>query len=649
LQNNIDQVPDDLSTGDLGTLAKDESLPQELRDAYSYMNEHPGMVAKLDTAKDGGEADGNISKDDLAAAGADPKYKEANREAAKAGMNNFVPSDAPEDARQPRQMTASDANRELYLYAESLPDPLDEKGLQKIVDAGSDDGKCPAQLRAAAQFMLDRPGEFNKIAPGGSVERGYLQDNALANVNLRPGELTAIRTVQAQPDRFMTADGKMNRESLTTLAADTTAPQDVRLAAQKLLDDPLVFGMLDNANHGHQADRHNGANDGEVGADDLTAIDRRLSATNLKPPAKPKPPEEPSKAELAKMNPTERRAAEELRAKTLTAMDDGWANDPEIKTPVARTKSALQKFAIKALPIVGKVLDVVKTIVDAVAGVLPPPFSTVLVAAGAGIATWNNFGVKAGAAMLSGTSAKDAYIEAAKNEAIDLAGSAISLAPGGGVLKAGATVAKEGVAVAKTVATQAAKEGAESAAEAGVKAAAKDGAQGGAAAAARQGAASGAREGAETAGREAAEATATRVLPAGAQQMSRAELKANAREGFKEGVKEAATDQLMQLAQSEWGQRQQAKLLRKANELASKVLTADQMARVAQGVQIAQGVQAARDARASGDIAALPSIATDLSAATGVSTPVEIPGVQALPSLPSLASLPDVPTSAIPT
>lgn len=445
LQAHADKVPAVLDFSELPKLAEDTSLPEDLRAAYAHLSGSASMQSQLDTA-DRRYAwkgpDGKFSKYDISEMSKDARFVEANRALAQAGTERFIPSDADRNAAVPRQMTASDAWREMYLYSDSLPDLVDPEALQAIVD-GQCKGKCPAQLRAAAQYLLNNPAELEKVTLGDGAWRSEIEDHASKNVNLHPDELTAIETVLNNQDVFL-KDGDMTRESLKRLAADESANHDVRKAAQKLLDDPLVFGMLDNADKGYDA--HKGpVNDGVIWRSDLNAVAAGLTSVNRKAPAEPVP--------AAKVDPGPRvgeteelaQARVALAKKVDEGMASGWADDPDIKIVQPKIKSCIEKFAQGLLNVVGKVIDVVKTAVDAIGGLLPPPLSTAVLGIGAGLSAVNNFVIKPCAAVLDGIPAAEAFKQAGKAMAMDLAGTAVSLIPGGGLARAGMAVAKEAV------------------------------------------------------------------------------------------------------------------------------------------------------------------------------------------------------------
>lgn len=453
LEGHMDVVPDGLDFGNLDQLANDQSLPQDLRDAYAYMRDHPELTTRIDNAQDHNGLDGIAGHGDLQAVFSDPRLIEANREQATVYTTNFVSSDATDEYAVPHDITMGDTCRELYLYSDSLPDTVDQAALQKLVDKGADN-KCPPQLRAAAQYLLDHPDDFAKLAPGGSVSRGTLLNNVSANINLREPEQTTLDTVTTEPDQFTDGNGNITHDSLTTTANDTTKSQAVRDAATAMLTNTLLFGLLDNASKGYEAGRHNKTDDGVIGKDDIEAWKKKETKENRTPPPKPKPKPPTNRAEA--------RAQYELMC--------GTQDDPAKKEARGGRQN---KLAAKILGVLGKVLDYVKMGIDVVAGFLPPPFSAIVAGVGMGLSAVNNFAIKTGAAMANGMSNAEAFKEAGKNFGMDTVGSLLSMVPGGGVAKIGETAMRIGGGLTKTIATNAMKEGVEIGTKAGLTSARK--------------------------------------------------------------------------------------------------------------------------------------------------------------------------------
>ena len=542
LGRNMDKVPGFMKIEDAERLSQDTSLPSDLRAAFAHLHSHPELFNKMETADGSGGSDGTLSSGDMMAYARRPEFVEANREMGKAYVENYVPSDAANGDATPRKMTESDACRELYLYSDSLPENIMREDLQKIVD-GQCGKKCPAQMQAAAQFMLDNPDSFSKLAPSGTVSRGELQDHAINQVHLSKPEMSALNTVQTNREVFL-KDGFVTRESLSKLVEDPNASGEVKKAAKKLLESPVLFGMLDNAAAGHVASSAISANDGKIGSSDLDAIVQKLTDINKKPPPKPEAPASSDARMQATGGKGERSgsvekqpdpAKEALKAKALASMAQGWSDDPAIKAvdvykPPA--PSGFLGFLQGALNVVGKVLDVAKTACDVAAGFLPPPLSGIVTAVGAGLATVNNMAVKAPKMILDGISADAAYAEAGKLQAMDLASSAMGLIPGAGVAKAGASIAKAaGVGAAREGGEVLLKEAGEAAVKEGVK----EGVETSAKTGAKEGLEAGAKEGVG----ETAEVNTKQVL------------KDTTKDTTKEVASGHAQDELMTLAASQ--------------------------------------------------------------------------------------------------
>ena len=522
LQKHMDKIPDGFKFGDLERLSKDESLPPDLREAYAKLNDNPELLARLDNANlSGGRIrqrrnrdDEKITHGDLRKAFEDPALVAYNQQKSQDYAKNYIPSDATDQHAVPHAITASEAARELHLYADSLPDTIDRQALQDIVD-GKCGKKCPAQLQAAAQFMLDNEAEFKKLAPEGRIARDQLEASTLANIQLHQHEVDTLQVVQDNKQAFLDAGGgTISRDSLEKMRNDTTLSQEVRDAATQLLANPLIFGMLDNGDKGFDASRRNKTHDKKISGGDIDACLAKLTKTNLTPPP------EPTQAERAAAPATERDAA------AVNDMMLGMADDPELKESRGG-RTGLKKF----LSGLSRVLDVVKVVLDSVASVLPPGLSTIVAGIGAGVAAANNFGCKMTMMRMDGMSREESRKAAGKMMAMDAAGSALSMIPGGGIAAQGAMQA------AKVGATVAVKEGAEAAVKVGVRE--------GAEAALK----TGVKEGAESAAARTATTTTRKVTQEAAETGTQQTTKQSFKEGLKDGVQEAATDQAMYEAQ----------------------------------------------------------------------------------------------------
>jgi type III secretion translocon protein HrpF len=438
-----DRLPKKMNDEAMDKLINDPNTPPDLKKALQFVKDNKEFKNRLDTAGKGGNPDGTISYKDLDKAAEDPSYQTYCKEKSKAGTQSYIPSDDPSQA--PRVMTGADAMREMYLYADSLPDGLSREELENIA-SGKSKGKTPPQLMAAAQFLLDNPDALKKILPpGGHLSNNAMEDTLIKHINLNPAEQKTLETMSANPEMFFKDGKKLTRDELAKIANDPAQPPEVRAAAQLLIDDPVVFGMLDSAK-GHGGNLIKKGNDGTISKEDLALTTQNLTAENKAAPAKPVLAAAPVTA---------------TDAENLQEMANGTADDPNIKKS---SGGGLVDFAKGALKILSKVLEVAKGIADAITSLLPGPLKFIGAAISGGIAFVNDMGIKPGAAMLEGKTAKNAYIDGLKDLGMDAAGTVASaVIPGGSAMVAAGAGAKAGATA-----------GAKAAAEAGAKAGAKD-------------------------------------------------------------------------------------------------------------------------------------------------------------------------------
>jgi type III secretion translocon protein HrpF len=320
LLHHRDKMP--LKVKDLQARIDDPETPPDLKKAYESVRDNPKLLRILDAGKkDGGmgKTDGLLGDKELGYIAAWPEMQQHNAELARNYADFYVPSDSKDPAsEEPRPITANDAKREFYQYSESLPGKMDESTLQDIVNGNLKGKKVPPQLIAAAQFYLDNPSEWNQIphdAKSGKVKLSDMLDWVGSTVFLNDDEKTAIDALTSNPEAFSQANGVINRDSLKKLVDDPNTAPDVKTTAQTLLDDPLLFGVLDNARKGHRPSRKNRADDGKFDQRDLEAFASKLTTTGKTPPPLPAP----------KVPET----AAQMRA--TQNMIDGVADDPKIK------------------------------------------------------------------------------------------------------------------------------------------------------------------------------------------------------------------------------------------------------------------------------------------------------------------------------
>jgi type III secretion translocon protein HrpF len=486
LSMHLDKLPKKMKEKDINKLLDDPNTPPDLKKELQNVKDNKdGIRDLLDTAGKGGDADGTISHDDIKKAAEDPSYQKYCKEKSKAGTQSYIPSDDPSQAA--RVMTAADAFRELYLYADSLPDGIDKEELEDIA-SGKSKGKTPPQVMAAAQFLLDNPDALKKILPpGGHLDNNEMEDTLVKHINLNPAEQKALATMAANSGVFFKDGKKLTREELEKIANDPAQPPAVRQTAQLLIDDPVLFGMLDSAK-GHGGNLIKKGNDAKISKEDLALATKNLTAENKAAPAK-------HVLAAAPVTATD--------VENLQEMANGTADDPNIKKS---SGGGLVDFAKGALKVLSKVLEVAKGIADAITSILPGPLKFIGAAISAGIAAVDNYAVKAGAAMLDGMSAGAAFLAGTKEMAMDLLATVVSLVlpGGGGAAIAGAGAKAGATAGAKAAATEAAEQGAKAGATAGVKAGATAGTEASTSAAVKEGIKTGVKDEATAAAQDTA-------------------------------------------------------------------------------------------------------------------------------------------------
>ena len=448
LQRHSDILP--LKIADIQAKIDDPATPEDLRSALQSVADDPTLSLMLDVADKGGKGDGVMAKCDLDKIGSWPEIQQYNNDKAQVYAMAYVPSDISDKDKEtvePHPITANDAAREMYLYSDSLPKDINVESLQKIVDGGSRNGKTPPQLIASAKFLIDNPAALSAMTGGKkSVSRGELLDQISKTLYLTPDETAAVQTMSANRDVFF--QKTMKRADFQKIVDDPNSSPEVKAAAQKMIDDPVLFGMIDNAKHGHKPSQGNGVDDGKVGAADFDRFVENLQTTGkTAPPPEKTPPMNPATANIA-----------------LQDMLDGAKDDPAQKKkkggegPFGGVKSAFNwvvKHWIK--PVFEPILKVAikigqyASIVCGFLELIPIPvisqiFGAMSIAAGAGAATG-----KLAVAGLDHKNMKEAAKEFGIDMAITVAG---AVAPGVGAAAAkgamkGAKAVKAGMSAEK--------------------------------------------------------------------------------------------------------------------------------------------------------------------------------------------------------
>ncbi|MBC7575546.1 MAG: hypothetical protein H7244_14565 [Herminiimonas sp.] len=454
LLHHRDKMP--LKVKDLQSRIDNPKTPPDLKKAYESIRDNPKLLRILDAGKkDGGmgKTDGLMGDKELGYIAAWPEMQQHSAELAHNYADFYVPSDSKDaSSEEPRPITANDAKREFYLYSESLPGKLDQSTLQDIVNGNLKGKKIPPQLIAAAQFYLDNPSEWNQIPhdeKSGTVKLSAMLDWTSSTVFLTDEETAALDKLTTNPEEFMQGNGVINRGSLQKMVDDPNTAPDAKATAQKLLDDPLLFGMLDNARKGHRPSRKNRADDGKFDQRDLTAFASKLTTAGKTPPPLPAPKVPQTAAQLQAAQDMVNGAADDPKIKHVKGGHGFWNAIKGIINPILNKYikpvfEPILKVAVK----IGEYASIALGFLE----LIPIPglsqiFGVMSIAAGAG-AEMGRFAT----AALDNKNLKEAGKEFGIGMAVVVAG---AVAPGVGAAAAkaavkGAKAVKAGVTAGKT-------------------------------------------------------------------------------------------------------------------------------------------------------------------------------------------------------
>jgi type III secretion translocon protein HrpF len=365
-----------------------------------------GLQDMLDGGKNG-KLDHKISSKDIQKLAEDPELKAYNEEKAKGYADNYIPSGDNGKTTEGRPITKNDAENELYKYADYLPKDMSLDELHKIVDGTSHTGKCPPQLIAAAKYFTDHPQEWKDLNNGkDKVSHASMEDKIAAKGQLDADQKKALDRIDADPNGAF--GGKFNRDKLQKIADDPKAAPEDKEAAKKFLEDPVLFGKLDNAKHGRDI---KGAkklwqqsDDGTISRDDIKAFrshleNKEVATTPANATHKPK-------------------GAEDVKA--VGDMVAGEMDQPDQKKAKG---GGFKKFLQGCLSVVSKIANVISKVAEKLGKVLPPPFNLVAKAVAVGSRVWSE-GTNVAATAIQGGDVKKALRDAG----LDIAGTGLNVA-----------------------------------------------------------------------------------------------------------------------------------------------------------------------------------------------------------------------------
>ena len=419
LDRHQDALKGKMDDDNLQKIIDDPKTPSDLKDAVQKLKDDPVLRDMVDAGKNG-KVDGKFSGQDIHDLVAKrPEIVAYNQQQAATFVDNYIPSDDTDKDAKPREMTSNDAMRELYRYSDYLPKNISQQSLQDIVDGTGGEGKAPPQVIAAAQYYLNHPSDWQTIAgTGNSISRGHMEDAISKNVSLTQDEDDAMQTISDNKSTFFS--GNLTRDKLTTIANDPNSSDDVKKAANQLLNDPMLFGMLDNGKKGSSGNLIYAADDGKISSGDFDAFIKK-SKTYGQPPAPVPPTHEPT-------------SPEDVSA--TNAMEAGTEDQPEQKKPKG---GQFMKFLQGILHVFSKVLDVIGDVLSVFAKIpiIGPIFAGLSV--GAKVVSSQ---AEVGSKVIGGESVGDAEKEAGIQIAGGVIG-AIALPGSGALLAKGAEVGAE--------------------------------------------------------------------------------------------------------------------------------------------------------------------------------------------------------------
>ncbi|WP_186830492.1 HrpF/NolX family T3SS translocon protein [Mitsuaria sp. TWR114] len=282
LQRNERLFEKPKSVPDLQRIADDPRTAPELGRALRTVLSDEELKDGLDSASNG-RTDGRIGRTDLHTVAESTELIRYNRRRAESFRHNYLPSDGGGTVRE---MTRHDAARELYKYSDYLPKTTSLETLRELVDGTLPMDRRPPQVIAAARYLASHPEEWECITgrpQDEAIPRAALADALAGHIRLRPEERRAVRTIERHADDFF--DGRLfDRDKLRRIAEDPQRPRAHTEAALVLLGDPVLFGLLDNAERGHKSNAWRSSDDGRIGRNDLRRFLERVDRTEGPPP-----------------------------------------------------------------------------------------------------------------------------------------------------------------------------------------------------------------------------------------------------------------------------------------------------------------------------------------------------------------------------
>ncbi|WP_211209790.1 HrpF/NolX family T3SS translocon protein [Uliginosibacterium gangwonense] len=358
LDRHKDKCP--ISWDSIRDQANDTSNPPDLRAALQKLANDPALFYAIGS-QDDGKCGGKITDKDLGKfSNNHSQVKEFNEKQAQNYMENYIPSDASQN-QSASVMTENDALRELYRYSDYLPKKLNEDTFKRIVDGTENVGKCPPQVIAAAQYFLQHRQAWSQLNQTSddnpTMSKSDFLHTASSSIHLNKDEIKTASTINKNLDAFF-GDGDLTRDKLASIATNKSLSNEVRDTAKQLLQDPLLFGLINNARSGYKTKKgffdFGGptVDSGVIGKKDFQQFFNNMSPANKSPESRV----------THKTKSAESQSA-------VADMGMGIDDQPDIKA-VKKSGGFLMHAMDKILNIAGKVFDIGSQIVGAL-GFIP--------------------------------------------------------------------------------------------------------------------------------------------------------------------------------------------------------------------------------------------------------------------------------------
>jgi type III secretion translocon protein HrpF len=189
-------------------------------------------------------------------------------------VQNYIASDAADPDAMPRPMTANDARRELFMHAEELPKRMSLDVLREMACGCAGTRRCPPQLQAAAQYYVDRCGQWEQDfgrPPDQPLRRLAWLRRCRRAIQLTRQEHGALQAISVHRALFF-GGGALTPARLQKIADDPLGTALARRAARELLANRVLLALLDRGGAAPYRGFFHGAGDAKIHPRDLDDV-----------------------------------------------------------------------------------------------------------------------------------------------------------------------------------------------------------------------------------------------------------------------------------------------------------------------------------------------------------------------------------------